>query len=67
LLQGNPFAGSSGTGPWAPLFIANLHWNDRSLTVYQEGQNVLNPRQMAEINYVLAVQEYKVDLVRRVH
>jgi len=66
LLQGNPFAGSSGTGPWAPLFIASLLWNDPSLTVYQEGQNVL-PSQIAEMNYVLAVQEYKVDLVRRVH
>jgi hypothetical protein len=29
LLHGNPFAGTSGTGPWAPLFIAMLHWNDR--------------------------------------
>jgi len=64
LLTENPFAGSSGTGPWAPVFIAGLHWNDHSLAVYQEGQNALNPRQIAEMNYVLAVHEYKIDVIR---
>jgi hypothetical protein len=64
LLTDNPFAGSSGTGAWAPLFIAGLLWNDHSLTVYQEGKNALNVQQIAKMDYVLAVHEYKVDLLR---
>jgi hypothetical protein len=63
LLTDNPFAGSSGGGPWVPLFIAGLLWNDHSLTVYQEGKSALNAQQMARMNYVLAVHEYKVDLI----
>jgi hypothetical protein len=65
LLTDNPFASSRGTGPWAPVFIAGLHWNDHSLTIYQEGQNALTSRQIAEMDYVLAVHEYKVDVIRR--
>jgi len=61
LLTDNPFAGSSGGGPWVPVFIAGLLWNDHSLTVYQEGENALNAQQIAKMNYVLAVHEYKVD------
>ena len=64
LLTDNPFAGSSGTGAWAPLFIAGLLWNDHSLTVYQEGKNALSVQQIAKMDYVLAVHEYKVDLLR---
>jgi hypothetical protein len=64
LLTDNPFAGSSDTGLWAPLFIAGLLWNDHSLTVYQEGQHALDARQIAKMNYVLAVHEYKVDVIR---
>jgi len=64
LLTDNPFAASSGTGPWAPLFIAGLLWNDHSLTVHQEGPHALNAPQIAKMDYVLAVREYKVDLIR---
>jgi hypothetical protein len=64
LLTDNPFAASSGTGPWAPLFIAGLLWNDHSLTVHQEGLHALNAPQIAKMDYVLAVREYKVDLIR---
>ena len=67
LLTDNPFAGRSDTGIWAPLFIAGLLWNDHSLTVYQEGLNALNARQIATMNYVLAVHEYKVDVIREPH
>jgi hypothetical protein len=67
LLTDNPFAGSSGGGPWVPLFIAGLLWNDHSLTVYQEGKSALNSRQIAKMNYVLEIHEYKVDPIRLPH
>jgi hypothetical protein len=67
LLTDNPFAGSPGGGPWVPLFIAGLLWNDHSLTVYQEGKNALNAQQIAEMNYILEVHEYKVDPIRLRH
>jgi hypothetical protein len=64
LLTNNPFGDAPGGGPWFPLFIAELLWDDHSLILYQEGLNQLNAPQIAQMDYVLAVHEYKVDLIR---
>jgi hypothetical protein len=65
LLTDNPFADAPSGGDWVPLFIAELLWNDHSLAVYQEGKNELNPQEIAQMDYILAVHEYKVDVVRQ--
>jgi hypothetical protein len=67
LLRDNPLADAPAGGPWVPLFIAKLLWNDHSLAVYQEGQNELNAQEIAAMDYILAVHEYKVDLIRGRH
>jgi hypothetical protein len=64
LLTDNPFADAPYGGAWVPLFIAELLWNDHSLTVYLQGLNSLTAQQIAEMDYILAVHEYKVDVIR---
>ena len=64
LLTENPFAGAPAGGAWVPLFIAGLFWNDHSLVVYLDRPNSLTTQQIAKMDYVLAVHEYKVDLIR---
>jgi len=64
LLTDNPFADAPAGGPWLPLFIAELLWNDHSLAVYLQRPNSLTAQQIAKMDYVLAVHEYKVDLIR---
>jgi hypothetical protein len=65
LLTDNPFADAPSGGDWVPLFIAELLWNDHSLAVYQEGKNQLNAQEIAQMDYILAVHEYKVDVIRQ--
>ena len=65
LLVENPFADAPVGGPWYPLFIATLIWHDHSLTIYQEGLHELNARQIANMDYILAVHEHKVDVLRQ--
>lgn len=65
LLVENPFADAPVGGNWYPLFIATLLWNDQSLVVYQEGLHKINARQIANMDYILAVHEYKVDVLRQ--
>jgi hypothetical protein len=64
LLTDNPFADAPAGGPWLPLFIAELLWNDHSLAVYLQGPSSLTAQQIAKMDYVLAVHEYKLDLIR---
>jgi hypothetical protein len=65
LLTDNPFADAPWGGDWVPLFIAELLWNDHSLAVYQESKNQLNAQEIAQMDYILAVHEYKVDVIRQ--
>jgi hypothetical protein len=65
LLVENPFADAPVGGPWYPLFIATLLWHDHSLTIYQEGLHKLNAHQIANMDYILAVHEHKVDVLRQ--
>lgn len=65
LLAENPFADAPVGGPWYPLFIATLIWHDHSLTIYQEGLHKLNAEQIANMDYILAVHEHKVDVLRQ--
>jgi len=67
LLTGNPFAHALYRQVRIPLFIAKLLWNDHSLQVYLEGQNTLNAEEVAKMDYILAVHEYKVDVIREPH
>jgi hypothetical protein len=64
LLTDNPLAGSPGTAVWAPRFIADLLWDDHSLMIYQERQNPLSSEQVAEMDYVLAVHENEIEIIR---
>ncbi len=64
LLTDNPFADAPAGGAWLPLFIAELLWNDHSLMVYLESLNSLTGQQIAKMDYILAVHEYKVDVIR---
>jgi hypothetical protein len=65
LLVENPFADAPMGGNWSPLFIAALLWNDQSLVVYQQGLHKINAQQIANMDYILAVHEYKVDVLRQ--
>jgi len=58
LLIDNPFQGGH------LAFLAQLFWNDRSLTVYSEAENSLSAEQVAKADYILAVHEYKIDVIR---
>jgi hypothetical protein len=64
LLTDNLFADAPAGGAWFPLFIAELLWNDHSLTVYLQRLNSLTTQQIAKMDYILAVHEYKVDVIR---
>ena len=64
LLTDNPFADAAGGEAWFPFFVAELLWNDHSLTVYLQGLNSLTTQQIEKMDYILAVHEYKVDVIR---
>jgi len=64
LLTDNPFTDAPGGGAWFPLFAAELLWNDHSLTVYLQRLNSLTTQQIEKMDYILAVHEYKVDVIR---
>jgi len=59
LLTDNPFGDRPDTA-----YISQLLWNDHSLTVYLEGKNALSAEQLANMDYILAVHEYKIDVIR---
>ena len=65
LLTDNPFANAPWGGEWVPVLIAKVLWNDHSLAVYQEGKNELNAQEIEQMDYILAVHEYKVDVIRQ--
>ena len=49
---------------WTPLFIASLIWNDHSLQIWLEGENKLNPQQLAKVDYVIEFTESETRLLR---
>jgi hypothetical protein len=67
LLTNNPFTGAPGRTDRIPLFIAKLLWNDHSLKVYLQGKDILSSEETAGMDYILAVHEYKVEVIREPH
>jgi hypothetical protein len=64
LLVNNPFTAEPFGTRIAPRNIALLLWNDHSLSVYLEGSDTLSSDEIANMDYVLALDEDKLDVVR---
>jgi hypothetical protein len=47
-----------------PAFVASLVWNDRSLRIYVAGQPQLTQQQIANMRYVISLNEFSAQLVR---
>ena len=66
LLIDNPLAGTPWGKEWATLFIPKLLWNDHSLTIWLEKpDHILNAEERAGMDYILAVHEFNVDVIRQ--
>src|SRR5262245_46886345 len=66
LLIDNPLAGAPWGEEWVTLFIPKLLWNDHSLAIYLEKpEQTVNAQQRARMDYILAVHEYNVDVIRQ--
>lgn len=66
LLVNNPFAAEPFGTRTAPRNIALLLWNDHSLSVYLEGSDTLSGDEIANMDYVLALHQDKLDVLRAV-
>ncbi len=49
---------------WHPLFIASLVWNDHSLQIGIDKLNELTPDQLAKVDYIISLSEFRADVVR---
>jgi hypothetical protein len=49
---------------WNVFFIASLVWNDHSLRIWVENANELTPRQRANVDYIILVNEFDADVIR---
>jgi hypothetical protein len=49
---------------WNVVFIAYLVWNDHSVRIWLEGVHKLTPRQIANMNYVISVNEFDAKVIR---
>jgi len=49
---------------WNVFFIASLVWNDHSLRIWVENVNELTPQQQANVDYIISVSEFDVDVIR---
>jgi hypothetical protein len=49
---------------WNVFFIASLVWNDQSLRIWVENANELTPRQQANVDYIILVNEFEADIIR---
>ena len=66
LLTDNPLAGAPFGEEWATLFIPKLLWNDHSLTIWLERpDHTLNDQERAGMDYILAIHEFNVDVIRQ--
>jgi hypothetical protein len=61
LVKGNPFIPGQG---WNSLFIPSLLWNDHSLRIWLESLNKLTPQQLANMDYVILLSEFHVEVIR---
>jgi len=61
LVKGNPFIPGQG---WNSLFIPLLLWNDHSLQIAVEGLNKLTPQQVAKVDYVILLGEFRAEVIR---
>jgi hypothetical protein len=64
LVKGNPFIPGQGWEGWDSLFIPSLVWNDHSLRIWLESLNKLTPQQVANMDYVISLSEFKAEVVR---
>jgi len=66
LLIDNPLAGAPWGEEWATFFIPKLLWNNQSLTIWLEKPgHTLNAQERAGMDYILAVHEFNVDVIRQ--
>jgi len=49
---------------WHPLFIASLVWNDHSLQIGIDKLNKLTPEQLAKVDYIISLSEFRAEIVR---
>ena len=49
---------------WNVAFLAALVWNDHSLRIYPEGIFQLDEQRMAEMSYVISLNETQAELIR---
>ena len=49
---------------WHPLFIASLVWNDHSLQIWIDKLSKITPEQLAKIDYIISLSEFRADIVR---
>jgi hypothetical protein len=61
LVKGNPFIPGQG---WNSLFIPALVWNDHSLRIWLDGLNKLTPQELAAVDYVIFLSEFRAEIVR---
>jgi hypothetical protein len=46
------------------LFTASVVWNDHSLRIWLEGLNKPTPQQLANVDYIISLSEFKAEIVR---
>jgi hypothetical protein len=39
-------------------------WNDHSLRIWLEGEHKLNPKQIANMNYIISLSEFEAHIIR---
>jgi hypothetical protein len=49
---------------WHPLFIASLVWNDHSIQIGIDKLTKLTPEQVAKVDYIISLTEFKATVVR---
>jgi hypothetical protein len=49
---------------WQPLFTASLVWNDHSLQIAIDKLNKLTPEQLAKVDYIISLTEFKATLIQ---
>ena len=49
---------------WHPIFIADLVWNDHSLQIWQEDVSKLTPQQLANVDYIVSLNEFQAKVIR---
>jgi len=49
---------------WHGVFIAYLLWNDHSLQIWLEGVSQLTPQQLAKVDYIISLNEFRAEVIR---